>query len=166
MKKISLFMVIAFIGLTVACSSSQQGTSASDGSETNPFVKASNKELSRYPIGGFAYKSSELETKRWDWWAKAALPIVNNIVAKLPDGYVLQVTGHADSRGPERVQGNKAGNMQLSENRAKTVYNSLKKNGVSTSKVTYKGVGSSEPIPGISPQSAQNRRVTFKIVKK
>ncbi len=167
MKKITLFLVIAFIGFTVACSSSQQGTSSSSsGLDSNPVVKASNKQLAKYPIGGFAYKSSDLNTKRWDWWAKAALPIVNDIVAKMPSGYILQVTGHADSRGPERAQGDKKGNLRLSEERAKTVYDSLKRNGVSTSKITYKGVGSSEPIPGISTASARNRRVTFKIVKK
>lgn len=52
----------------------------------------------------------------------------------------VDVVGHADRTGDA------AKNQVLSENRAKAVADYLVNNGVDSSKLTYKGVGSSEPV--------------------
>jgi outer membrane protein OmpA-like peptidoglycan-associated protein len=99
-------------------------------------------------------------------WAKAAAPVVKEVINNLPEGYVLQVTGHSDGRGPEDPVGAKPGNIKISTDRAKAVYDSLGRQGITSPKMTYKGIGSSEPISGIDPDDAQQRRVTFKVVPK
>ena len=129
-----------------------------------PDISSQNEQLSQYPISGFAYKSSKLDTAKWDKWAERAAPIVQEILNKLPEGYVLQVTGHADASGPEEPVGNKPGNIKISTDRAKTVYDALGRANISSPKMTYKGVGSDELLPQYDPRAAEQRRVTFKIV--
>jgi outer membrane protein OmpA-like peptidoglycan-associated protein len=69
----------------------------------------------------------------------------------------LLISGHTDNSGTEQY------NNKLSENRAKAVYNYLVKNGISTSRLTYKGYGSSKPLytNDTEQHKAQNRRVEF-----
>ncbi len=128
------------------------------------WVSASNAQLEKIPVEGFGYKSSSVPAQKWDRWATAAAPVVQNIINQLPAGYVLQVTGHADARGPEEPTGNKPGNIKISSDRAKTVYDALKRKGITSPKMTYKGVGSSDLLSGYSPQDAAQRRVSFKVV--
>ena len=129
------------------------------------WVRSSNEQLERIPVGGFGYKSSEVPPQSWDAWATTSAPVVSGVLSKLPAGYVLQVTGHTDASGPESAEGQKPGNIRISTARAKAVYDSLKKKGISSPKMTYKGVGSSEPIAGVDPRDAAQRRVTFRVVK-
>jgi outer membrane protein OmpA-like peptidoglycan-associated protein len=128
-------------------------------------LSSQNKQLSDYSIGGFAYKSSKLDTAKWDVWATKASPVVKEIISKLPEGYILQVTGHTDGSGPEEATGEKPGNIKISTDRAKTVYDALKRANINTSKITYKGIGSDELLNEFDPKAAQQRRVTFKIVQ-
>ncbi|MBN1533083.1 MAG: OmpA family protein [Spirochaetes bacterium] len=170
MKK-SLFIVSSLLMisvLVVACSSSQQTEPGVQDVkyDSNAWVYASNKSLASYPVKGFGYKDSNVPTMEWNKWATAAAPIVNKIVGELPDGYVLQVTGHTDSRGPETAMGNKPGNLKISSDRARNVHNLLKAKGVTSPKVVSKGVGSSEPMSGIATDDPQQRRVTFQVVPK
>lgn len=130
------------------------------------WVSASNEQLSKVPVEGFGYKSSNMPAQKWDRWATTAAPVVQNIINNLPEGYVLQVTGHSDARGPEEPVGNKPGNIKISSDRAKTVYDALKRKGITSPKMTYKGVGSSESLPGYSSRDAAQRRVSFKVVSK
>jgi len=134
------------------------------GFDASAWVSASNKQLLKVPVKGFAYKSSKVPSQRWDRWAKSAAPVVKGIINKLPSGYVLQITGHTDARGPEQPEGNKPGNIKISENRAKSVFQALKKNGITSPEMVYKGVGSSDPIDGVNERSASQRRVTFLVV--
>ena len=129
-------------------------------------LSSQNKQLSSYTIGGFAYKSSKLDTAKWDVWATKASPVVKEIISKLPEGYALQVTGHTDGSGPEEATGDKPGNIKISTDRAKTVYDALKRANINSPKITYKGVGSDELLSEFEPKAAQQRRVTFKIVQK
>ncbi len=163
MKRTALIAIVAMVAFTIACSSSQQVEK--DYADPNAaLVSAQNQQLEKYPVKGFAYKSSKMPEQKWDKWADVATPVVKEIINKLPDGYVLQVTGHADAIGPEQPTGNKPGNIKISKDRAQTVYNALTRKGVDSDKLTYEGVGSSEPIPGTNPRAAENRRVTFKVV--
>ena len=72
------------------------------------------------------------------------------------------VSGHTDSTGTDAI------NNPLSENRAKSVKAYLVGKGVSGSRITSVGYGSTQPIASISTAAgrAQNRRVEIKIVAK
>ncbi|MBP7736493.1 MAG: OmpA family protein [Spirochaetes bacterium] len=130
----------------------------------NAFVTGSNEQLAKYPVAGFAYKSATVPERQWKTWARVASPAVKDILGKIPDGYVLEVRGHADASGPEKQEGDKPGNMNISRDRAKAVVKALASEGIESRKITYKGVGSSEPLTGYAPRSGQQRRVTFSIV--
>ena len=136
------------------------------GFDADVWVKSSNEQLARVPFDGFAYKSSEIPSQKWDKWAVTAAPVISGVISKLPEGYVLQVTGHADGSGPEEAEAGKPGNIKISTDRARSVYNSLRKKGISSPKMTYKGVGSSQLISDADSRSGSQRRVTFNVVPK
>ena len=132
----------------------------------NAWVTTSNDQLAKYPVSGFGYKSSKVSKSKWDRWAKDAAPIVKEILNKIPKDYVLQVTGHTDASGPEEPVGDKPGNIKISGDRAKTVHGALVRAGVNSPNLTHKGIGSADPLSGISSRSGKQRRVTFKVVPK
>ncbi|MGQ9842197.1 MAG: OmpA family protein [Spirochaetota bacterium] len=162
MKKMSLALTVILAMVMVACSSTEVQQPVGD--PNIAVVNAQNQQLEKIPVTGFAYKSATVPKQDWDKWATMAAPVVKEILNKLPEGYVLQVTGHTDGSGPEEPVGNKPGNIKISTERAKAVYNSLKAKGIDSPKMTYKGVGSSELLPGADPRDAANRRVTFKVI--
>lgn len=162
MKEISLALTVVWAMVVVACSSTEVQQPVGD--PNIAVVNAQNQQLEKIPVTGFAYKSAAVPKQDWDKWATMAAPVVKEILNKLPEGYVLQITGHTDGSGPEEPVGNKPGNIKISTERAKAVYNSLKAKGIDSPKMTYKGVGSSELLPGVDPRDAANRRVTFKVV--
>ena len=69
----------------------------------------------------------------------------------------FSVEGHTDSQGDE------AFNLKLSEERARTVMNTLVKMGISADRLSHKGWGETKPISNnASPEDmANNRRVEF-----
>lgn len=72
----------------------------------------------------------------------------------------IQIQGYTDSTGNDNI------NIPLSENRARSVYNYLLSNGVAANRMTYFGLGASNPIASnATPQGrAENRRVEVYIV--
>lgn len=74
----------------------------------------------------------------------------------------IQVQGHTDNIG------NDAGNLKLSDNRAKSVYDYLIEQGISETRLTYKGFGKSMPVAGNETEAgrAKNRRTVFVITRK
>ena len=165
MKKVLCIVSVFAIAFFVACGSTPE-VQQPVGDPNVALVKAQNKQLEKIPVTGFAYKSAAIPKQEWDKWAEVAAPVLKEIINKLPEGYVLQVTGHADGSGPEEPVGNKPGNIKISTERAKTVYNALKAKGITSPKMTYKGVGSSQLLPGVEPRDGANRRVTFNVVPK
>jgi outer membrane protein OmpA-like peptidoglycan-associated protein len=91
--------------------------------------------------------------------AAKALETAKSVEGDIPPGYVLQITGHGNKHPDE----SKRTGVQLSVQRAKLVYNYFVKNGFPKEKLVYRGVGSAENDEKLS--RAQNRRVTFRIVK-
>ena len=73
----------------------------------------------------------------------------------------IQITGHTDNIGRQTY------NLDLSQNRARAVANYLLGEGINMSRVSYKGLGSSEPVAeNDTPEGrAQNRRTELMIVK-
>ncbi|MCB0683816.1 MAG: OmpA family protein, partial [Saprospiraceae bacterium] len=71
-----------------------------------------------------------------------------------------RINGHTDDVGTE------ADNQQLSEARAKAVYDYLIREGIAASRLSYKGFGESQPLaPNDTPQGRQqNRRTEFEIL--
>lgn len=161
MKKLFLLLCVVSLAFLIACGGKQVQS-------VNPdeiWVRAANSELSNHSVTGFAYKRSDLSMNNWNSWAQKSAPVISRILTELPGGYVLQVTGHTDASGPETQEGRKPGNIKLSEDRAKTVHDSLVKNKLDSPKLTRKGVGSSQPIDAVDSRDAKQRRVSFRIVQ-
>ena len=72
----------------------------------------------------------------------------------------VEIGGHTDNSGSESI------NQPLSQNRAKSVYEWLIKNGIEIGRLTYKGYGSSVPlVPNTSDESKRkNRRTEIKVL--
>lgn len=160
-RKLTYLPIIIVIIFSISCRSGQTRTER----PTNPLVIEYNSKLEKYPVMGFKYKGSRLPRKQWNRWIRQTAKTIKAMLRDLPPGYVLQITGHSDSSGPEEPVGNKPGNIQISTNRAKSVYNSLKRIGISMKRITYKGMGSSMLLSEEDPRSPKQRRVTFEIVE-
>ena len=72
----------------------------------------------------------------------------------------IEISGHTDNTGNENH------NKQLSLNRAKSVYDYLIEKGISASRLSYKGYGSSMPIDKNNTEKGKqkNRRTEFKVI--
>jgi len=82
---------------------------------------------------------------------------ISRVAASLDcaSGSTAKIVGHTDS------QGGADANMSLSRNRAKAVYDALVAAGVSSSCISYEGMGENSPIADNSTADGrrQNRRV-------
>ena len=166
MKNLLKITAIVIVILSmISCGKEQVREPAKVGDDSG-FITVSNGQLAKYPVTGFAYKSAQIPSQEWNNWARMAAPVVKNILNKLPAGYVLEVRGHADASGPEQPEGNKPGNLNISRDRAQAVIKALASAGLTSSKITYKGVGSAELLPKYDSRSGQQRRVTFAVVPK
>ena len=92
--------------------------------------------------------------------SKAELQQLTQFLRDNPEVKV-QITGHTDNIGRQ------AYNLELSQDRARAVANYLLNDGIAMSRVSYKGLGSSEPIAENDTEEgrAQNRRTELLIVK-
>ncbi|MBS3774850.1 MAG: OmpA family protein [Bacteroidales bacterium] len=80
--------------------------------------------------------------------------LVNN------SGLKIEISGHTDNVGSEEY------NMELSEKRARSVYDYLVEKGIDPERLSYKGYGESEPVATNETEEgrAQNRRTEIKIL--
>jgi len=74
----------------------------------------------------------------------------------------VEISGHTDNTGDYQT------NIKLSEERAKSVVSYLTLNGISNSRLQYKGYAYQQPIASNNTETgrAKNRRVEFKIISK
>lgn len=74
-------------------------------------------------------------------------------------GLNVEIEGHTDNVGPKDY------NLDLSENRAKAVFDFLITKGIDSSRLTYKGFGDSQPIADNNTDEgkAENRRTAFRV---
>lgn len=102
----------------------------------------------------FATSSSTLNAASQSSLNSFATSLKNN-----PDTDV-QIFGHTDSTGSDKV------NNPLSENRAKAVYTFIQGKGVVGSRMTFQGMGSTQPVAdnATTVGKAQNRRVEIYIL--
>lgn len=93
----------------------------------------------------------------------SSYPELERILEMLKDEKLkrIEISGHTDSTGPD------AYNQQLSENRAKAVYNYFVANGIDQSRLTAKGFGETKPkLANDTRENRElNRRVEFKILE-
>lgn len=73
--------------------------------------------------------------------AKASLELVMKTIKEAPADRTFTIVGHADAK-----TGSSAYNQTLSEERAKAVYDYLVSHGIESSRLTWKGVGSTDSI--------------------
>ena len=101
----------------------------------------------------FGFDRSDLTTS-----AQANLDKLVNVLQKYPDTDI-QIIGHTDSKGTDEY------NQSLSERRASSVASYLSSKNVSSSRLTTKGMGESDPIATNDTEDgrSQNRRVEFVI---
>lgn len=137
---------------------SKEDTSTGSGN-AEATVKELNKQLAKVTLKNFPVAKAEISKQAWEIWSKASLKAVSSAVAKLPPGYVLQLTGHCDPRGDD------AYNDNLSVERAQFVKEQLSQNGINVSKVVTKGEGKRKLADPKNPTSGANRRVEFLVVK-
>ena len=89
---------------------------------------------------------------------------LNRLVRILEDNATMKIEigGHTDSKGSD------AYNKNLSKNRAESVVNYLIEQGVSKSRLTFKGYGETTPIATNETEEGrqENRRVEFEVISK
>lgn len=90
--------------------------------------------------------------------AKQTLNKAVELLNQIPDRSLL-IQGHTDSSGSDEF------NMDLSEQRAKAVYDYMKSHGLNIKAVAYKGHGETRPVADNSTAEgrAANRRVEFRL---
>jgi outer membrane protein OmpA-like peptidoglycan-associated protein len=104
----------------------------------------------------FAFNSFELTRE-----SKAVLDFLIEFLAESPS-ICIEIQGHTDNIG------NDAKNLELSSNRAKSVYTYLVANGIEAKRLTYKGYGKTVPVASNDTDEgrAKNRRTVFVIIRK
>ena len=90
--------------------------------------------------------------------SKQTLDTAVTILNQIPNRSLV-IEGHTDSTGPEEF------NMQLSEQRAKIVYDYMLEKGLKMKEVTYKGYGETKPVEDNNTAEGRraNRRIEFKV---
>ncbi|WP_208652376.1 OmpA family outer membrane lipoprotein Loa22 [Leptospira kemamanensis] len=188
MKKGFFLSLILLVGLSISftnCSSSEEKETPKETSTTTDNTTAvSSRDLNgalldeinvalkdyRYPDGvrrrGFSYKQADIQAEDFKTWAKDNVSYIKDALAKLPEGYALEITGHADASGPEEAEGAKKGNGYYSQIRSDAMKDALVKQGIPAERIVTKAAGSSKPISGFDEKDAINRRVTFQVVSK
>lgn len=88
---------------------------------------------------------------------------LNKLVAFLKNNPTLAIElgGHTDNTGIKQK------NFELSNNRAKSVWQFLISNGIEATRLTYKGYGDTQPVADNKTEAGRklNRRTEFKVVK-
>lgn len=157
MKYLSLISLVFTIFL-YNCSSEQVTEPAADPREA--LVKELNKQLEALEIEGFDPDKTTLADKIYNEWAKKGIPGLKEILPKVPEGYNLKVTGHADPYGGEEKA------KKIAEGRAKHIRDKVAKAlGVDETKLGVKSYGSAEYEQEKNQSISKNRRVEFQIYK-
>ncbi|MDQ6704244.1 MAG: OmpA family protein [Pseudomonadota bacterium] len=161
------FVVAAMTGsgaanMRIASSTSKLGSSS------NESVRLPNQATLDFPIINFPANSAKVSS--------SSLPLLRRIagqIKQLPPGTVVQLNGYTDSTGTP------AGNVELSQRRADSVYRVLVHAGVSPAMLSAKGYGSSPSVASINGimegrsnkitgdggRQRYDRRVEFRVVQ-
>ncbi len=166
-KKITAVGAVFAASILFAACSSSDSTERGGNVETGG-VAVANRALQSVSYSprnnGYGYKATATGSD-FPTWASAAKPQIEQALSQVGTGYVIQVTGHTCTIGPRNATGGKKGNYHWSEQRAKGVYDGLRRAGIPANQMTYKGVADTQLLPGVDPKDQKQRRVTFQVVK-
>ncbi len=128
----------------------------------NPFLK--NIPLKPIEAGeNIVLKNIFFETDKFNLEdeSKVELKILTDFLNNNPE-MKIKINGHTDNVGA------KAYNKNLSENRAKAVYDYLVANGITKDRLSFQGYGENKPIDTNKTEKgrANNRRTEFEVIKK
>ncbi len=156
-RNLLFVQALLFAALFAACSSTPKVEERAPSG--NMIVDAANAQLAKVPVMGFPGFGSSMPMTQFDQYGEASASVAKGVVASMPEGYKLQIAGHANSGSgkPQSFLKN------ISTQRAKFVYDYFKQKGLDGTKMTYVGVSDSDQDPSLT--KLQNRRVTFKLVE-
>lgn len=160
---ISSLMIIAFLSSCSDTKLTKTGTidpQVKSGSGDSFAIDEINRQVKGFSIDGFPGGSSKLAKTKDLKNMEKIVGLAKPIIAQIPDGYVMQITGHCADYESVAEQ------KRVSTDRAGKVYSELKKAGVAAKKMSYKGVGVDEPLESYSGKDAKQRCVTFRALKK
>lgn len=89
----------------------------------------------------------------------ASLPLLDQVADLIGVQTMLVIEGHASEEGDFDV------NYELSERRARAIWEALVEAGVPPDRMSYRGVGEVAPVDGKDTDLAANRRVVFSLVR-
>ncbi len=124
------------------------------------------KDVSLYPIEigkSVILKNIFFETNKFDVEKESKIELEKLFFFLNQNKTVkILIEGHTDNSG------NTKHNLELSENRAKAVYDYLVQKGIAANRLSYKGFGESKPIADNATEEGkqQNRRTEFTITAK
>ncbi|MCX7679047.1 MAG: OmpA family protein [Spirochaetes bacterium] len=159
---VSLFIAaISMIGCASQQPAPQQSEAPAVSTSSAMFINSMNEALKPAAdvLEVFAPNSWTLTNRNKSLLSSKSVAIIKDVVNKLPEGYVVQVTGHS-------ALVKEAPTDDVSTGRAKVVYDELIRAGINRNKLTYKGVGTAELLPGLDGLDPKQRRVSFKVVPK
>ncbi|MGH1337529.1 MAG: OmpA family protein [Aureispira sp.] len=151
---------------------------AAAGTEYNPLEKMDSKELDlkasfsnlleqqkaganiqdlKIELNNVLYSTGKAELKSS---SSQTLDELASILTEFPEIHI-EISGHTDSKGDAET------NMQLSENRAHSVYDYLVGHGIAAERLAYKGYGATMPVATNDTDEgmAMNRRTEIKIIQ-
>lgn len=99
----------------------------------------------------------EFDSYKLDPKSKGELEIIAEFLSENKVKVIIE--GHADLVGTAEY------NMEISKNRARSVYNYLVDLGVNPALLTFNGYGSSRPVTRESDKQEMNRRIEFRILE-
>ncbi len=159
-NKFHIAGALLFAGILAACGSAPAKENTARSAGDGLAIDAANAQLAKIPIVGFPPFATKMPITQFDKYGEEAATVAKTVVASMPAGYQLQVVGHANQHPAKSTAYTKS----LSLQRAKYVYDYFGRKGIDKKKMTYTGVGNSEPDPSLS--HSDNRRVTFKLIAK
>lgn len=166
-KKITAVGAVFAASILFSACSSSDSTDRGGNVETGG-VAVANRALQAVSYSpsnkGYSYKGTAVGGD-FPTWASAAKPQIEQALSQVGSGYVIQVTGHTCTIGPRNATGGKKGNTWYSEQRAKAVYDGLRRAGIPANQMVFKGVADTQLLPGTDPKDQKQRRVTFQVVK-
>ncbi|HRP67979.1 MAG TPA: OmpA family protein [Turneriella sp.] len=158
LNKFFAIALIALVGFTMACGSTQKTEEVR--SVSSGFgIDAANEQLAKIPVVGFPPYQSSMPMSQFDKYGENAATVAKGVVATLPEGYKIQLTGHANANSGRSA----AFVKNISTQRAVFVKNYLVKKGLAANKLVTVGAGDSQQDPNLSKEN--NRRVTFSVVE-
>jgi flagellar motor protein MotB len=157
---ISWGVCLAAMGMIAACSSAP-ARDTKPVSTGNILVEGFNSQLALVPVD--EYKMGKLVSKQErNDMIEAAIPVIKAVLPRLPEGYVMQVTGHTDTQGGAQSKAN----MTLGAKKAKLVFDELRKKGIAEVKMVNRGVGGTMLSAACQEKENCQKRVSFIVIKK